>query len=203
ISCDRYPKDIHNMEVRLRSRFESGLVADIKPPDLETKVAILYKKAEIHQKAIPQDVAIFIAGNIKSNIRELEGFLLRVIAFSSFTYRKLDLELAKEVLKDFTLDKNKHFTITNIIKSVAKYHDIKVSDIKSKRRTRDISVPRQIAMFLCREHTKSSLPEIGRQFGGKDHTTVLFSYKKISNLIKENNELTASIQEILGLIEKG
>ena len=203
ISCDRYPKDIHNMEARLRSRFESGLVADIKPPDLETKVAILYKKAEIHQKTIPQDVAIFIAGNIKSNIRELEGFLLRVIAFSSFTYRKLDLELAKEVLKDFALDKNKHFTITNIIKSVAKYHDIKVSDIKSKRRTRDISVPRQIAMFLCREHTKSSLPEIGRQFGGKDHTTVLFSYKKISNLIKENNELMASIQEILGLIEKG
>ena len=203
ISCDRYPKDIHNMEVRLRSRFESGLVADIKPPDLETKVAILYKKAEIHQKTIPQDVAIFIAGNIKSNIRELEGFLLRVIAFSSFTHRKLDLELAKEVLKDFTLDKSKHFTITNIIKTVAKYHDIKVSDIKSKRRTRDISVPRQIAMFLCREHTKSSLPEIGRQFGGKDHTTVLFAYKKISNLIKENNELKASIQEILGLIEKG
>jgi chromosomal replication initiator protein len=203
ISCDRYPKDIHNMEVRLRSRFESGLVADIKPPDLETKVAILYKKAEIHQKTIPQDVAIFIAGNIKSNIRELEGFLLRVIAFSSFTHRKLDLELAKEVLKDFTLDKSKYFTITNIIKSVAKYHDIKVSDIKSKRRTRDISVPRQIAMFLCREHTKSSLPEIGRQFGGKDHTTVLFAYKKISNLIKENNELRASIQEILGLIEKG
>ena len=203
ISCDRYPKDIHNMEVRLRSRFESGLVADIKPPDLETKVAILYKKAEIHQKTIPQDVAIFIAGNIKSNIRELEGFLLRVIAFSSFTHRKLDLELAKEVLKDFTLDKSKHFTITNIIKTVAKCHDIKVSDIKSKRRTRDISVPRQIAMFLCREHTKSSLPEIGRQFGGKDHTTVLFSYKKISNLIKENNELKASIQEIVGLIEKG
>ena len=99
--------------------------------------------------------------------------------------------------------KNKHFTITKIIKSVAKYHDIKVSDIKSKRRTRDISVPRQIAMFLCREHTKSALSEIGRQFGGKDHTTVLFSYKKISNLIKENNELKASIQEILGLIEKG
>ena len=203
ISSDRYPKDIHNMEVRLQSRFESGLVADINPPDLETKVAILYKKAEIHQKTIPQDVAIFIAGNIKSNVRELEGFLLRVIAFSSFTHRKLDLGLAKEVLKDFTLDKNKHFTITNIIKSVAKYHDIKVSDIKSKRRTRDISVPRQIAMFLCREHTKSSLPEIGRQFGGKDHTTVIFSYKKISNLIKKNNELKASIQEIVGLIEKG
>lgn len=203
ISSDRYPKDIQNMEERLRSRFESGLVADINTPDLETKVAILYKKADFHKKDIPQDVAIFIASNIKSNIRELEGFLLRVIAFSSFTHRKLDLELTKEVLKDFTLDKNKHFTITNIIKFVAGYYGLKVSDIKSKRRTRDISVPRQIAMFLCREHTKSSLPEIGRQFGGKDHTTVIFSYKKVSKLVKENKELEASIREIIDLIEKG
>ncbi|MBC8287635.1 MAG: chromosomal replication initiator protein DnaA [Nitrospinae bacterium] len=203
ISSDRYPKDIHNMEERLRSRFESGLVADINPPDLETKVAILYKKADIHKKNIPQDVAIFIAGNTKSNIRELEGFLLRVIAFSSFTHRKLDLELTEEVLKDFTLDKNKHFTIANIIKIVSGYYGLKVSEIKSKRRSRDISVPRQIAMFLCREHTKSSLPEIGRQFGGKDHTTVIFSYKKISKLIKENKELQASILEIIDLIEKG
>ena len=203
ISSDRYPKDIHNMEERLRSRFESGLVADINPPDLETKVAILYKKADFHKKTIPQDVAIFIAGNIKSNIRELEGFLLRVIAYSSFTHRKLDLELTEEVLKDFTLDKNKHFTISNIIKFVAEYYGLKVSDIKSKRRTRDISIPRQIAMFLCREHTKSSLPEIGRHFGGKDHTTVIFSHKKISKLIKENKELKTSIQEILNLIEKG
>ena len=193
--------DLQNMEERLRSRFESGLIADIKSPDLETKVAILYKKADFHQKPIPQDVAIFIAGNIKSNIRELEGFLLRVIAFSSFTHRKLDLELTKEVLKDFTLDKNKHFTIPNIIKFVAGYYDIRVSDIKSKRRTRDISIPRQIAMFLCREHTKSSLPEIGRQFGGKDHTTVIFSYKKISGLVKENKDLKTDIQEIIDLIE--
>ena len=203
ISSDKYPKDIHNMEERLRSRFESGLVADINPPDLETKVAILYKKADFHQKVIPQDVAIFIASNIKSNIRELEGFLLRIIAYSSFTHRELNLELTKEVLKDFTLDKNKHFTIANIIKTVSAYYDIKVSDIKSKRRTRDISVPRQIAMFLCREHTKSSLPEIGRQFGGKDHTTVIFSHKKISKLVKENKELESSILEIIDLIEKG
>jgi chromosomal replication initiator protein len=203
LSSDRYPKDIHNMEERLRSRFESGLVADIKAPDLETKVAILYKKADIHKKEIPQDAAIFIASNIKSNIRELEGFLLRVIAFSSFTHRKLDLELTQEVLKDFTLDKTIQFTIPNIIKVVAGYYGIKVSDIKSKRRTRDISQPRQIAMFLCREHTKSSLPEIGRQFGGKDHTTVIFSHKKISNNIIENKELEASIREIIDLIEKG
>ena len=201
LSSDKYPKDIHNMEERLRSRFESGLVADIKAPDLETKVAILYKKADIHKKEIPQDAAIFIASNIKSNIRELEGLLLRVIAFSSFTHRKLDLELTQEVLKDFTIDKNRHFTIPNIIKIVAGYYGIKVADIKSKRRTRDISEPRQIAMFLCREHTKSSLPEIGRQFGGKDHTTVIFSYKKISKLVKENKELESSILEIIDLIE--
>ena len=203
LSSDRYPKDIHNMEERLRSRFESGLVADIKAPDLETKVAILYKKADFHKKEIPQDAAIFIASNIKSNIRELEGLLLRVIAFSSFTHRKLDLELTQEVLKDFTLDKNRHFTVPNIIKVVAGYYGLKVSDIKSKRRTRDISEPRQIAMFLCREHTKSSLPEIGRQFGGKDHTTVIFSYKKISKIAKENKELQTSILEIIDLIEKG
>ena len=203
ITSDRYPKDIHNMEERLKSRFESGLVTDINPPDLETKVAILYKKAEFHKKTIPQDVAIFIASNIKSNIRELEGFLLRVIAFSSFTHRELNLDLTKEVLKSFALDKNKYFTINNIMKCVATYYDIKVADIKSKRRSRDISIPRQIAMFLCREHTKSSLPEIGRQFGGKDHTTVIFSYKKISKLLQENNDLKASIQEIVSIIERG
>jgi len=203
ISSDRYPKDIHNMEERLRSRFESGLIADINTPDLETKVAILYKKAEFHKKIIPQDAAIFIASNIKSNIRELEGFLLRIIAYSSFTHRELNLNLTKEVLKDFTFDKTRNFTIQNILKTVASYYDIKVSDVKSKRRTREISTTRQIAMYLCREHTKSSLPEIGRQFGGKDHTTVIFSHKKISNSIKENNDLKASIREILILIEEG
>ena len=150
ISSDRYPKDIHNMEERLRSRFESGLTADINTPDLETKVAILYKKAELHKKHIPQDVAIFIASNIKSNIRELEGFLLRIIAYSSFTHRELNLELTKEVLKDFTFDKSKNFTVQNILKTVAAFYDIKVSDIKSKRRTREISTTRQIAMYLCR-----------------------------------------------------
>ena len=203
ISSDKYPKDIKNMEERLRSRFESGLIADINPPDLETKVAILYKKAEIHRKPIPQDVAIFIANNIKSNIRELEGFLLRVIAFSSFTHREINLELTREVLKDFTFDKSKNFTIENILKTVANFYGIKVSEIKSKRRTREISTTRQIAMYLCREHTKSSLPQIGKSFGGKDHTTVIFSHKKITNNIKENSALKSSVQEIIRLIENG
>ena len=191
------------MEERLRSRFESGLIADINTPDLETKVAILYKKAELHKKTIPQDVAIFIASNIKSNIRELEGVLLRIIAYSSFTHRELNLELTKEVLNEFTFDKTKNFTVQNILKTVASYYNIKVLDIKSKRRTREISTTRQIAMYLCREHTKASLPEIGRQFGGKDHTTVIFSHKKISKNIKENKELSASVLEIVNQIEKG
>jgi len=203
ISSDKYPKNIQNMEERLRSRFESGLIADINPPDLETKVAILFKKAEIHKKEIPQDVAIFIASNIKSNIRELEGFLLRVIAYSSFTHRQINLEITKEVLKDFTFDKTKNFNIENILKTVAGFYGIKVSEIKSKRRTREISTTRQIAMYLCREHTKSSLPEIGKHFGGKDHTTVIFSHRKISNNIKENSALRSAIQEIKNLIENG
>jgi len=203
ITSDKYPKDLQNMEERLRSRFESGLIADIKPPDLETKVAILYKKAEFHKKDLSQDVAMFIASNIKTNIRQLEGVLLRLVAYSSFTHRPLNLELAKEVLKDFTQDQTKNFTIQNILRTVAAFYDIKVSDIKSKRRTQKISHTRQIAMYLCREHTKSSLPEIGKQFGGKDHTTVLFSHKKISSIIKENNDLSNSISEITKHIESG
>ncbi|NIQ04063.1 MAG: chromosomal replication initiator protein DnaA [Nitrospinaceae bacterium] len=203
ISSDRYPKDMQNIEERLRSRFESGLIADIMPPDLETKMAILYKKAELHQKSIPQDVAMFLANNIKSNIRELEGLLLRIIAFSSFTRREIDLELAQEVLKDFTIDKNRNFTIPNIQKTVAQLYNLKIADLKSKKRSRDISVPRQIAMYICREHTQASLPEIGRQFGGKDHTTVIFSHRKISKLVKENKGLQKDIQDIIKAIENG
>lgn len=201
VSSDRYPRDMKNIEERLRSRFESGLIADIMPPDLETKMAILYKKADFHEKDIPQDVAMFLANNIKSNIRELEGILLRVIAYASFTRRQIDLDLAKEVLKDFTVDKKRNFTIPNIQKTVAQFYNIKVSDLKSKKRSRDISVPRQIAMYICREYTQASLPEIGKQFGGKDHTTVIFSHRKISKMIKENNGLIEPIQQILNILE--
>lgn len=203
ISSDRYPKDLQNIEERLRSRFESGLITDLMPPDLETKIAILYQKAEIHQKGLPQDVAMFLANNIKSNIRELEGLLLRLIAYASFTRKEINLELAQEVLKDFTIDKNRHFTIPNIQKVVAQFHQLRVADLKSKKRSRDISVPRQIAMYICREYTQASLPEIGRQFGGKDHTTVIFSYRKVAGLIKENKEIGNRVQEIIKLIENG
>jgi len=201
ISSDRYPKDMQNIEERLRSRFDSGVVADINHPDVETKVAILYKKAYIHKKVIPQDVAMFIASNIKSNIRELEGLLLRIIAYASFTHREISLDLAKEILKEFSYDKTKNFTVPNIMKIVAAYFNLKVTDLKSKKRTREISFPRQIAMYLCREYTKCSLPDIGKQFGGKDHTTVIFSHKKITKSVLENNQLAKNIQDITEKIE--
>jgi len=185
----------------LRSRFESGLVADINRPDVETKVAILHKKAELHKKTIPHDVALFVASNIKSNIRELEGLLLRIIAYASFTHKEISLVLAKGVLKEFIYDKTKNLTVPNIQRIVASYFNLKVSDLKSKTRSRQISFPRQIAMYICREYTKSSLPDIGKQFGGKDHTTVIFSHKKITKLVKENNPVAKNIEEIIERIE--
>ena len=203
LSSDSYPKDLSRVEERLRSRFEAGLVADIEPPDLETKIAIIYKKAEAHDKQIPANVATFIASNIKTNIRELEGLLLRVIAYASFTRRIIDLKLTKEVLAEFICDVNRNFNIATIMAAVAHHFEIKVSDIKSKKRTRNISVPRQIAMYLCRTKTKLSLPEIGRQFGGKDHTTVIFSHKKISETINKNNDLKKVINIIVSDIESG
>ncbi|HIL27218.1 MAG TPA: chromosomal replication initiator protein DnaA [Nitrospinaceae bacterium] len=203
LSSDSYPKDLSRVEERLRSRFEAGLVADIEPPDLETKIAIIYKKAETHNKQIPSDVATFIATNIKTNVRELEGLLLRVIAYASFTRRFIDLELTKEVLAEFICDVNRNFNLPTIMAAVADHFEIKVSDIKSKKRTRNISVPRQIAMYLCRTKTKLSLPEIGRQFGGKDHTTVIFANKKISELLNKNNPLKKIVNIIVSDIESG
>ena len=203
LSSDSYPKDLSRVEERLRSRFEAGLVADIEPPDLETKIAIIYKKAEAHDKQIPANVATFIASNIKTNVRELEGLLLRVIAYASFTRRIIDLKLTKEVLAEFICDVNRNFNIATIMAAVAHHFEIKVSDIKSKKRTRNISVPRQIAMYLCRTKTKLSLPEIGRQFGGKDHTTVIFANKKISENINKNNDLKKVINIIVSDIESG
>jgi chromosomal replication initiator protein len=203
LSSDSYPKDLHRVEERLRSRFEAGLVADIEPPDLETKIAIIYKKAEMHNQVIPEEVASFVASNIKTNIRELEGLLLRVIAYASFTNRKINLELTKEVLQEFICDANKNFNIATIMSAVAEHFEIKISDLKSKKRTRNISIPRQIAMYLCRTHTKLSLPEIGRRFGGKDHTTVIFANTKISKLININSDLKKTVNNIIANIESG
>ena len=203
LSSDKYPKEMLRIEERLRSRFESGLIADIETPDLETKVAIIHKKAEKHLKIIPHDVAMFIADKIKTNIRELEGVLLRVVAYASFTGKDISLALAQEVLKEFVYDKNKNFSVSTIMKTVAGYFEIKVSDLKSKNRSRQISIPRQISMYLCREYTKLSLPDIGRQFGGKDHTTVIFAHKKMTGIMTEKGELTKTIKKLIDIIESG
>jgi chromosomal replication initiator protein len=197
ISCDKPPKEIITLEERLRSRFEWGLIADIQPPDLETRIAILRKKAQLENLTIPSDVIAFIADKIASNIRELEGALNRVIAYSSLTENEISIELAKEALKEIlSANASKVIDSALIMETVSRYFDIKTEDFKSKKRSRDISFPRQIAMFLCRELTDMSLPKIGDEFGGRDHTTVLHAYEKISSDMENSSELRRTIEEL-------
>ncbi len=179
ITSDCPPRQIPTLEERLRSRFEWGLMADIQPPDLETKIAILRKKAEAERVELPHDVAFFISSKIKSNIRELEGSLVRVIAFASVTGRRIDLEMAKETLKDLLEDKTRGVTVDAIQKMVANYFKIKPADLKSKNNSRSISFPRQVAMYLCKNLTEQSLPSIGQTFGGKHHSTVIHAIRKV------------------------
>lgn len=201
ISSDCAPKDIPTLEERLHSRFEWGLIADIQPPDLETKVAILRRKAESDKIDLTDDVAMFIASKIKSNIRELEGSLVRLIAYSSLKKHPIDLELAQEVLRNIIDEEDSVTTIEAIQKVVAAHYGLKVSEIKSKNNSRNIALPRQVAMYLCKILTKASLPEIGREFGGKHHTTVLHSINKISGMCEKDrnfhnliNKLTNSLR---------
>ena len=191
LTCDRYPKEVDGLEERLKSRFGWGLTVSIEPPELETRVAILRMKAGLSAAEVPNEVAFFIAQRIRANVRELEGALRRVIANSHFTGRPITLELAKEALKDLLALQDKLVTIENIQKTVAQYYKIRVADLISKRRTRSIARPRQIAMALAKELTNHSLPEIGDAFGGRDHTTVLHACRKIAEL-KEND---VSIEE--------
>jgi chromosomal replication initiator protein len=186
LSSDRPPHEITQLEERLRSRFEWGLIADIQPPDLETKVAILKKKAESEAIPLPDNVAIHIAGRIKSNIRELEGSLIRLIAYASLTGRELSLELAQEVLKNVLDQDDRAVTIEGIQKFVSDYYQLKVGELKSRNNSKSVAMPRQIAMYLCKNLTHASLPEIGRSFGGKHHSTVIHSIKKIDNLRKND-----------------
>ncbi|MEO8198386.1 MAG: chromosomal replication initiator protein DnaA, partial [Thermoanaerobaculia bacterium] len=175
LSSDSSPRNIPAIEERLRSRFEWGLIADIQAPDLETKVAILRRKADQDGVVLPDDVALFIAYQVKSNVRELEGMLNRVVAFSSLTAKPLSLELAKETLKDILPEEGRRATAADIIKFVARHYGLKVSEIKSKSNSKQIAFPRQVAMFLCKELTELSYPEIGRQFNDKHHSTVMYS----------------------------
>jgi chromosomal replication initiator protein len=188
LSSDRPPHEITQLEERLRSRFEWGLIADIQPPDLETKVAILKKKAESEAIPLPDNVAIYIAGRIKSNIRELEGSLIRLIAYASLTGRELTLDLAQEVLKNILDQDDRAITIETIQKFVSDYYQLKVGELKSRNNSKSIAMPRQIAMYLCKSLTHASLPEIGRSFGGKHHSTVIHSIKKVEEMRKRDGD---------------
>jgi chromosomal replication initiator protein len=182
LTCDRYPKEVNGLEERLKSRFGWGLTVAIEPPELETRVAILMSKAQQTQVELPQEVAFFVAKRIRSNIRELEGALRRVVANSRFTGKPITLEFTKEALRDLLALQDKLVTIENIQKTVAEYYKIRVADLLSARRSRSITRPRQLAMALAKELTNHSLPEIGDAFGGRDHTTVLHACRKVQEL---------------------
>ena len=196
ICSDRLPKEIATLEDRLRSRFEWGLTTDIQPPDLETRMAILKKKAGTEDIDVPSDVLLFIAKQIRSNIRELEGALIRITAYSSLHNRPIDVELAAEALKDLLPIQNKKISIELIQKIVAEYFNLSLADMRSKKRTRSVAFPRQIAMYLSRELTESSLPKIGEEFGGRDHTTVIHACDKIIESINQDPELDSEVKRI-------
>jgi chromosomal replication initiator protein len=197
LSSDCPPHEIPSLEERLRSRFEWGLIADIQSPDLETKVAILKKKAETEAVPLPDDVAIYIAGKIKSNIRELEGSLIRLVAYASLTGQEISLPLAHEVLKHIMDHEERAVTIDVIQKFVADYYNLKLVEIKSRNNSKSVAMPRQIAMYLCKLLTRSSLPEIGRSFGGKHHSTVIHSIRKIEDLRKKDADFNNLIANFL------
>ncbi|MBM7704223.1 chromosomal replication initiator protein DnaA [Metabacillus iocasae] len=197
ISSDRPPKEIPTLEDRLRSRFEWGLITDITPPDLETRIAILRKKAKADGLVIPNEVMLYIANQIDSNIRELEGALIRVVAYSSLINKDINADLAAEALKDIIpSSKPKIITIHDIQQVVGQHFNIKLDDFKAKKRTKSVAFPRQIAMYLSRELTDSSLPKIGEEFGGRDHTTVIHAHEKISKLVQTDAQLQKQIKEI-------
>ncbi len=197
ISSDCPPHEIPSLEERLRSRFEWGLIADIHPPDLETKVAILKKKAEAETVPLPDNVAIYIAGKIKSNIRELEGSLIRLIAYASLTGKQISLPLAQNVLRNILDRDDSKVTIEIIQKHVASFFSLKLSDLKSRNNARPISEPRQIAMYICRALTNASLPQIGKSFGGKHHSTVIHSIRKIDGQRKKDAAFNTLIENFL------
>lgn len=197
ISSDRPPKEIPTLEDRLRSRFEWGLITDITPPDLETRIAILRKKAKADGLDIPNEVMLYIANQIDSNIRELEGALIRVVAYSSLINKDINADVAAEALKDIIpSSKPKIITIKDIQKAVGEQFSVKLEDFKAKKRTKTVAFPRQVAMYLSRELTDSSLPKIGEEFGGRDHTTVIHAHEKISNMIKIDPQLQQHVKEI-------
>jgi chromosomal replication initiator protein len=196
IASDRPPKELAEIEDRLRSRFEWGLIADIQPPDLETKVAILQKKSETEKVTLPTDLALYIASNVRTNVRELEGALIRLMAYCSLTGAEVTLSTAQQVLKNFIDSQARKISIDAIQKSVAEQFGLRVTEIKAKNNSRSIVVPRQIAMYLAKQMTEASLPEIGRQFGGKHHTTVMHSIAKIDEQRQSDKDLNRLINKL-------
>jgi chromosomal replication initiator protein len=199
LTCDTSPKHIQTLQERLRSRFEWGLIADIGSPDVETKIAILRGKAEAEGIQLHDDVANFIARQVRSNVRELEGLLNRVVAFSSLTGRPLDIELTKDTLKDILPDSDGRTKAPEIIKHVARFYGLKLSEIKSKTNSRQIAFPRQVAMYLCKKLTDLSFPEIGRHFNDKHHSTVMYSVEKIEQLRQQDVDLDRALQDMTDL----
>lgn len=199
VTSDKFPKDIPNLEARLRSRFEWGLIADIQPPETETKIAIIEKKMQENKMELSPAVAQYIASHVESNIRELEGFLIRISAYSSLTNREINLDLVREVLKKLVQHNNKEdVSIEEIIKSVGSKLNVKIADIKAHNKNKNFVLARQISMYLARKLTNLSFPDIGQKIGGRDHSTVIYANKKISQLV----ETSADIKKIVSDIEE-
>ena len=197
ISSDSPPHEITSLEERLRSRFEWGLIADIQPPDIETKVAILQKKAEAEAVPLPDNVAIYIAGKIKSNVRELEGSLIRLVAYASMTGSEINLSLAQHVLRNVLVNDERVITTEIILKFVADYFQLKPSELKARNNSKSVALPRQVAMYMCKTLTRASLPEIGKAFGGKHHSTVIHSIQKIQAMRQRDAEFNTLLSNLL------
>jgi len=197
VTSDKFPKDIPNLESRLRSRFEWGLIADIQPPEIETKIAIIERKIQENNIELPNNVIHYIASHVESNIRELEGFLVRIGAYSSLTGREIDLDLVKEVLSNLVKHhKQTEITVEEIMKVISGKLNIKISDIKAQNKNKNIVFARQIAMYLARKLTNYSFPDIGQKIGGRDHSTVIYAYNKILNKIKSDMKMKNMVQEL-------
>lgn len=201
VTSDKFPKEIPDLEERLRSRFEWGLIADIQAPDIETKQAILKMKADQNNIKLPEDVAFFLANSVISNVRELEGYLIRIGAFASLTSTSINLEMSKNILKDILIEQTKEITIENIQKTVATHYQVKTSDLKSPKRLKTLVLPRQIAMYISRKLTSASYPEIGNKFGGKDHSTIIHAIKKIDKIMEEDLQLRTTVEKLINSIK--
>lgn len=201
LTSDKFPKEIPGLEERLRNRFEWGLIADIQPPDVETRVAILEKKAEVERIELPSDVAMFLASNINSNVRELEGSLTRLGAFASLNKCPITVDFAREVLHSILREHDRVITIESIQKAICEFYNVRPNELRSKKRTKNIALPRQVAMYLCRRHTGASFPVIGDRFGGRDHSTVIHATNTIEHRMREDATFRATVERIERMLD--